>query len=422
MFKIKKYTWAKGFVFFTLLLFSACQKRDFALESTDVLTAKDITEVAKWYNSQLITTADTSFTSLNKPNWDAMTVQSLGGSRIFTIPAYTNGVISRKVIINLTKDAYTGVVQEYNTAQKTYTVIDVYSINGRFIESDLLMANGVRRLLRTGPRTAMDGPLKVMSLGSEAEGGTDPVNPSNPVGTTTHALFRPLSSNLPPCAAAVVAKVAAQSFSTALFAAIFDDSSITDAYGVNGILSTIMNSTQYPIKFSAGDNYSNVNALTSVNSLYPVTTEIQNTYIYKTTELSLVRTIIHESLHAYFQYGLANMNFDPNFANFQTVNSLLFDTGGIPLGNQNVSQHNQMVANYVSGIADMLETYANNNGITSPDPNRTLENYCRDLAWSGLMETSAYLAKSQSDRARIKATGLQEQDGTSTATTKKPCS
>jgi hypothetical protein len=186
MFKIKKYAWAKALVFFTLLLFSACQKRDFALESTDVVTAKDITEVAKWYNSQLITTADTSFTSLNKPNWNAMTVQSLGGSRIFTIPAYTKGVISRKVIINLTKDAYTGVVQEYNTAQKTNTVIDVYSINGRFIEEDLLMANGARRLLRTGSKAVNGGGLRVMDIGDEAEAiDADYSNSTFVAGVTT---------------------------------------------------------------------------------------------------------------------------------------------------------------------------------------------------------------------------------------------
>lgn len=135
----------------------------------------------------------------------------------------------------------------------------------------------------------------------------------------------------------------------------------------------------------------------------------------------MARTIIHETMHAYFVYGLNNLQDDPNFANFQHINNLLFDTSGTPYVLQNDPQHNQIAASYINSLAYMLCTYANNNGIVNPDPSRTLYSYCEDLAWAGLYGTKAYNNLSIQDQTRIVATITKEEQFLPGSSTLKAC-
>ncbi|MDP9048453.1 MAG: hypothetical protein M3N14_09970 [Bacteroidota bacterium] len=235
------------------------------------------------------------------------------------------------------------------------------------------------------------------------------------------AVFTPTSLNLPPCIANVVSKVALEGFVITQMSNIFNDGAIQDTYGVNTMINTVMNNPNYPIVFSAGNSQPGTNAATDPVNLKPSTTELQNAYLATTTTLSLARTIIHESIHANFKYGLANLQNDPNFTHFQIINSLLFDSNGTQQLNQNNAQHNQMVQDYINGISQLLTHFANDNSITSPDPSRTILQYCTDLAWGGLQFTDAYKNLTQTDRVRINATLFNEQEGNSNATQQKPC-
>ncbi|GAB3917973.1 hypothetical protein [Mucilaginibacter boryungensis] len=228
--------------------------------------------------------------------------------------------------------------------------------------------------------------------------------------------------NLPPCITAILNSINSAAYQVAAVASMFNDPiDIPDSYGVGTMLNTVMNNPAYGITFSVGNNFPGTNASTSPSALYPVTTELQSSYTSTATQLSVARTIMHETIHAYFQYGLANFQNDPNFANFQTINDVLFDTNGNPQNDQNLAQHNAMALDYVSGITSMLVIYANMNNITSPDPNRTIQEYCSDLAWAGLFGTNAYKSLSQTDRDRINDTALKEQDNLQGSTGKKAC-
>ncbi|EHQ30349.1 hypothetical protein [Mucilaginibacter paludis] len=173
MLKIKNYaSWAKALLLFTMLLLGACQKHDFALQSSEIVFTKDVSNVAQWYNSQLISTAaDTGFASLNKPDWTKTTVKQVGGTSTFTTPVYTNGAISRDVIIELTGEVYTGVVKEYKKVDKYFTTVHVYSINGKPIEEGYINATNNYHVTKTWQKNPMGSTLRVMDIGSEPGSG-----------------------------------------------------------------------------------------------------------------------------------------------------------------------------------------------------------------------------------------------------------
>ncbi|MDN5289452.1 MAG: hypothetical protein JWR38_5726 [Mucilaginibacter sp.] len=253
---------------------------------------------------------------------------------------------------------------------------------------------------------------------------TDP-NATSSSNSGTVVVVRTLNplydATVPPCTVAIINSLALQGFVSTNIANIFNVStSVADSHGVAAMLNTIMNNPNYNVAFSATTGPDNVTALTNYG-VNPITTTLNINYLNTATKLSVARTIIHESIHSYFTYGMQNLTTDPNFQYFQTINSLLYDSNGNAVGDQNAAQHNQMVADYANGIAQMLVQYANSQGITSPDPSRSLLNYCTDLAWGGLQGTAAYNALSQADQARIAATLNQEKNNTTGATTQKAC-
>ncbi|EHQ30347.1 hypothetical protein [Mucilaginibacter paludis] len=170
MLKIKNYaSWAKALALFTMLLSAACQKHDYALQSSETVFTKDVASVAQWYNSQLIpSTADTGFASLNKPDWSKTTVKQVSDTRTFTTPAYTNGTVRREVVINLTGEVYAGVVKQYNKTDKYFTVVRTYSINGKPIEEGYINATNNYHVTKTWQKNPMGSTLRVMGIGDES--------------------------------------------------------------------------------------------------------------------------------------------------------------------------------------------------------------------------------------------------------------
>lgn len=117
--------------------------------------------------------------------------------------------------------------------------------------------------------------------------------------------------------------------------------------------------------------------------------KFNETYLNKATDLKIAATMMHEYVHAYFDWNLYLMKSGVKTydANFENRYKLLFDKSGEPINDGFGSfQHEQIAVSFVETIADMLKTYAENNNITFPaDPL-----YFKKMAWGGLQYTSAY--------------------------------
>jgi hypothetical protein len=93
---------------------------------------------------------------------------------------------------------------------------------------------------------------------------------------------------------------------------------------------------------------------------------------------------------------------------------------GNPLNDQNDAQHEQIANKYVTQVGALLEAYAVSNGIQSPDPSMSLSEYCKDMAWGGLMNTKAY-RKYAPNKTRIEQHLLNEAKNNVNSTRKKGC-
>ncbi|KRT17753.1 hypothetical protein ASU31_00195 [Pedobacter ginsenosidimutans] len=177
---IKNYSsWVKALLVSTTLFFGACQKELYVPQSSESVLEKDATEIAQWYNNQLIKTgSDTGFASRNIPNWNEMTIKQVGDTRIFTTPLYTKGNTSREAVISIVEDTYTGIIKEYNKVDKYFTTVRVYSINGKPIEEGFINITGNYHVTKTWEKSAARNNLTVMSLGDE-NGGGDPSDPGS---------------------------------------------------------------------------------------------------------------------------------------------------------------------------------------------------------------------------------------------------
>jgi hypothetical protein len=191
-----------------------------------------------------------------------------------------------------------------------------------------------------------------------------------------------------------------------------------DTYGVDNIMIQVMTNPNMHVTFTAGNNGPGTNAFTTPYT--PSTIELQTSYLSTASDLSVVRTILHESIHAYFVYAMQNSQSDQNFANLQYVYTALYDSNGSPQNDQNLAQHTQIAETYVQGLTDMLVAYANAHNITSPN-SQTIESYCNDLAWAGLFRTTAFINKSQADKDRINNNCYSEQQHDSNSTRPKGC-
>ena len=144
-------------------------------------------------------------------------------------------------------------------------------------------------------------------------------------------------------------------------------------------------------------------------------------YLDQASDLAIMRTLIHESVHAYFEFMMHNP-INSGYPTFVQNNDLLYDRKGDPQADQNVAQHEQMAAKYVDDIAGMLVFWCNSQTptIVSPIPGVSLLDYCKDMAWGGLVGTKAY-RKYATNKTRIQETMLNEQNRSSRSTYQKTC-
>jgi hypothetical protein len=117
------------------------------------------------------------------------------------------------------------------------------------------------------------------------------------------------------------------------------------------------------------------------------------------TDLSIARTMLHESFHAYLVAYFAN---DRVLANAEY--SAMVDAYQIQ--HQSIQDvHHVEMAFWVDNIADALSQYGQSKGYSLPSQ------FYHDMAWAGLETTQAYKDLSSSDKKRIQDTILTELTG-----------
>lgn len=128
-------------------------------------------------------------------------------------------------------------------------------------------------------------------------------------------------------------------------------------------------------------NNENAGTATKINSQGYITTQFDAAKFGNSTDLSVARTILHESVHAYVVAVTYNTLTDP--VKRQQLLGPDWLTVAINYG------HDYMASNYISPLASALEEYGNNFlGYNLPTQ------FYQDLAWGGLM-----------DRAKLDSSG-----------------
>ncbi|MDY0904437.1 hypothetical protein [Pedobacter sp. CFBP9032] len=141
------------------------------------------------------------------------------------------------------------------------------------------------------------------------------------------------------------------------------------------------------------------------------------------SDLAIAATLIHEMMHSYFVWGANNLSGEEAMA-FSDLNRYLFsqETGAAYPYNYpelGAMQHMQMAETYVNSMANLLVNVATSKGIgTSPDTSISLEEYCRDIFWGSLQQTSGL---DSPNAARSKSNSEREYKNQSGSTGKKEC-
>lgn len=169
------------------------------------------------------------------------------------------------------------------------------------------------------------------------------------------------------------------------------DSSVLEQLNLAGYIMDIFNnSPNYNLIFKmdnlppdSSGNLKNAQTIPTASPTIPgnfiITITLDTNYVTNATDLSLARTIIHESLHAYLAY-ITQENFTSTLAL-----RLLSLSSSLP-GGLNEAQHNEMSNNFVNAIANSLESWHNSALIDN--------NYYNYLSWSGsMLSTQAFLEK-----------------------------
>ncbi len=119
------------------------------------------------------------------------------------------------------------------------------------------------------------------------------------------------------------------------------------------IISLFQQTTKYPYLIKNGD-LGNANGETrNIDGVITVT--LDNNYLKNATKLSIVRTIIHENVHAYFLHQTkTNLDFALGLENFAKQNNL----------NNLPNAHHELMGQYVLGMAISLWNWDKNFGET----------------------------------------------------------
>lgn len=108
------------------------------------------------------------------------------------------------------------------------------------------------------------------------------------------------------------------------------------------------------------------------------------------TDLSIAKTLLHESVHAF----LVNQS-RTNRASFnKTYPQLLKDYNR--LSDANAAYHEECTRSFVHDISNTIEAYGRSKDYKVPSQ------YYQDLAWGGLTDTDAFKKLKKKDRKRIK--------------------
>lgn len=132
-----------------------------------------------------------------------------------------------------------------------------------------------------------------------------------------------------------------------------------------------------------------------------VSTTFDASKFQNANDLSVARTMLHESIHAYLVAYFANT---PAYAS-AGYPDLLAAYAADASNNPNNPQHNTMANGWLIDLAWALEQYGINKGYNLPSQ------YYSDMAWGGLTTTPAFQALSQSDKDRISNLLSVEQSG-----------
>jgi hypothetical protein len=135
---------------------------------------------------------------------------------------------------------------------------------------------------------------------------------------------------------------------------------------------------------------------TSGSTISDFSNNIVKTYfdpqqLQNATDLSVMTTMMHESVHAYLVAYYAN---DPN--RFGAEYPILVQAFLYPSqSGQNNTQHSLIVSSFKNEIGKILFNYCAQLGYKAD------LQYCQDLAWNGLEHTEAYQSLTQREKNRI---------------------
>ncbi len=137
------------------------------------------------------------------------------------------------------------------------------------------------------------------------------------------------------------------------------------------IIAIFNSSRKYHLTYSIGQLDHLGQGVNANTATYKVTLDVD--MVKEATQLSIARTIIHESLHAFFHYTLKTKFESP-------ISILLMEYFRKNYNKGNLTEH-QFMTQYVEAIAYSLSAY---------DGHRQNFEYYKSLSWGGLEATNAY--------------------------------
>jgi hypothetical protein len=145
----------------------------------------------------------------------------------------------------------------------------------------------------------------------------------------------------------------------------------------------------------------------SIYSHNQVITTFDSYQMRNSTDLYMAAILMHESVHAYLvayfsQNRTHALSTYPQLVSDWT-NQVIANPGSIP--SLNGLHHDEIVRTFINDLAASLQEYGQSRGHTLP------QQFYRDLAWSGLTDTSAFTSKPANEQTRIKNVIGREFDG-----------
>lgn len=134
-----------------------------------------------------------------------------------------------------------------------------------------------------------------------------------------------------------------------------------------------------------------------------ITISLRESYVDNATQLSIARTILHESLHAYFIAYLKSKGSTELLKAFPQA--IIIYSNSYPININGDSEH-EVMTNYVNLMAKTLADF---------DGHRQNDNYYINLSYGGLRGTSAYNAKSAAEKNEIDNAIYAEANATTNA-------